>query len=278
MRNAEHQSRNREWWTKNTMSYDWNEKIDSEKYTKDWFRKSDLRFLHGARLFTGAANPFEQLMDLPDIAGKRVLEIGCGMGFHSELLARAGGRLTSIDISPTSVEATKRRLSLAGIESDVREMDALEAGSLGETFDLIWSWGVLHHSSHTARAVRVCSSLLKPAGSLRLMVYHTGGMSAYVTFVRRYLSGFWRGRDIDELLWQDADGFTARFYTRDGFADMLGAFFNEVDVRVFGQDADVVPVPRQIRPPLLRLLSKEKQIKLAGERGSMIFADCRLPV
>lgn len=273
-----HQEANRQWWTENTMSYDWKDPIGGDRFTDQWFDEADQRFLHGARMFTGEPNPFETLMGLSNLSGKRVLEIGCGMGFHSEMLARAGADLTSIDISPTSVAATKRRFAERGLKGDIRELDALDLADLKGEFDLIWSWGVLHHSSHTARAVRAASAKLAAGGRFKLMVYHLGGMSAYITILRRYLTGFWSGKDIDDLLWRDADGFTARFYTRDGFRDMLRGFFDEVDVRVFGQDADVVPLPRQIRPLGLRFMSEEWQRNRAARVGSMIWADCGKPL
>lgn len=76
-------------------------------------------------------------MDLPSLSGKRVLEIGCGMGFHSELLARSGANLTSIDLSPTSVEATRNRFHGRGLTADIREMDVIKLEELEGAFDLI---------------------------------------------------------------------------------------------------------------------------------------------
>lgn len=279
LRRSERQDGNSSWWTHQMMSYDWKQRIDSDKFTKPWFDASDERFLFAARLFTGEANPFAGLMDLENLGGKRVLEIGCGMGYHSEMLAGAGARLTSVDISPTSIDATRRRLALRGLSAEVQLLDAEQLGnSFGAAeFDLIWSWGVIHHSAHTARIVRQLGELVKPAGKVKLMVYHLGGMSAYYTILRRYLPGFWLGRQLDDLLWTDADGFTARFYTRDSLSDMMLAFFRKVDIRVFGQDADVVMLPRQIRKPFIMLVSRRRQIALAGKRGSMLYVEAEQP-
>lgn len=275
----ERQSGNTSWWTRQTMSYDWQDPIATERFSAAWFDESDRRFLHAARLFTGAANPFPDLMRLDDLRGKRVVEIGCGMGYHTELLARAGADVTSIDISPTSVEATRRRLAIRGLDARVEQLDAERLDELFEdgSIDLVWSWGVIHHSAHTARIMRKIAALLRPEGAARIMVYHLGGMSAYYTLVRRYLSGFWRGAQIDDLLNKDADGFTARFYTRDALSDLALAFYRDVRVRAFGQDADVVMLPRQVRAPFLSLLSRERQIDAAGVRGSMLFLEASRP-
>lgn len=279
LRRSERQDGNTSWWTHQTMSYDWKRRIECDKFSGPWFDASDQRFLFAARLFTGEANPFPGLMDLENLAGKRVLEIGCGMGYHSELLAGAGAQLSSVDISPTSVEATRRRLALRGLSADVQLLDAEHLSSRFEPneFDVIWSWGVIHHSAHTARIVRQLCKLVKPTGKVKLMVYHLGGMSAYYTILRRYLTGFWRGRPLDDLLWTDADGFTARFYTRDSLSDMMLAFFRSADLRVFGQDADVVMLPRQIRGLVLKLISHRRQIEQAGRRGSMLYVEAAHP-
>jgi 2-polyprenyl-3-methyl-5-hydroxy-6-metoxy-1,4-benzoquinol methylase len=266
------QQGNKSWWTAHTMSYDWEDRSALTPFTLPWFDDIDRRFLHAARLFSEDANPFEALMGVRELAGKRVLEIGCGMGFHSEMLVRAGARLTSIDLSPTSVQATKARLDLKKLVTDVREADAESLSLPSGEFDMVWSWGVIHHSSRTARIVRQIERVLRPGGEARLMVYNLEGMPAYLTLATRYLWGFWRGQSLDEVLWRSSDGFSARFYTRDKFTDLLAAFFERVETKIFGQDADVVPLPQVLRRPILKLIPHSRQRRLASRRGAFLFA------
>ncbi|MDB5677043.1 class I SAM-dependent methyltransferase [Sphingomonas bacterium] len=270
----ERQAGNQEWWTENTMSYDWKAKAPGEPFSDAWFDDIDRRFLFGARLFSPAANPFVEMMDLANLAGKRVLEIGCGMGMHSEMLLKAGAKLTSVDISPTSAHATTKRLALRGLSGDVRQMDAEQLDFPDATFDLVWSWGVIHHSSSTTRVLSQIDRVLKPGGEARIMVYALDGMSAYITLAK-YMFSFWRRRNIDEMLWRDADGFTARFYTRDNWRDLLSLFFVDTKMVLCGQDADAVPLPRQLRMPLLKLFSAERLRAMAARRGSMLFSVSR---
>ena len=61
--------------------------------------------------------------------------------------------------------------------------------------------------------------------------------------VSRYLFGFWRGRSLDELLWQSTDGFLARYFTRDSLSNLCRTFFDDVELQVFGLEADAVPLP-----------------------------------
>lgn len=265
------QASNQQWWTDQTMSYDWKSKIGAERFSAGWFDESDHRFIFGSRLFAHDERPFGRIIPFEAIRGRRVLEIGCGMGLHSEHLVRAGAELTTIDISPTSVEATTRRMQLKGLTADVRQMDAQTLEFPDGTFDFVWSWGVIHHSAMTGRIVREIHRVLKPGGETRVMVYNIDGMSAYVTMFRRYMLGFWRGKSLDECLWRDSDGFTARYYSKDQLQDLFNIFFGKVGVESFGQDADAVPLPRYLRPVVLRLIGIETAKRIGNKRGSFLF-------
>lgn len=271
----ERQKGNRSWWTDQTMSYDWKDRVAKERFSAAWYNEIDERFLHGARLFIDRDRPFAELMQLDSLKGKRVLEIGCGMGYHAELLARAGADLTTVDLSPTSVEATRRRFELKGLKADIRQMDAEALEFEDGTFDAVWSWGVIHHSSRTATILREIRRVLKPGGRAGIMVYSLDSMSAYVSIMRSYVLGFWRGRQLDEVLWAHSDGYSARHYTKDQWSDMARLFFEVEDLRLCGQDSDVVPLPRQLRPFFLKMLSEKRQRELAAQRGWMLFSGLR---
>lgn len=266
---------NERWWTDHTMSYDWNEKIQTERYTKEWFDEIDKRFIHGARLFAHDKSPFDKLIPFDALRGKQVLEIGCGMGFHSELIARSGAILTSIDISETSVEATRQRFLERKLEGKIEKMDAENLEFPDESFDFIWSWGVIHHSAQTGRIVKEISRVLRPGGGARIMVYNLNGMPAYISLVRDYLTGFWRGLTLDECLWRRTDGYMARYYSSDMLCDLMGVFFNTVTSATYGQDADAVPLPRRLRYPILRRMKEERIAELANRRGAFLFVTAK---
>lgn len=128
---------NRAWWTDQTMSYDWNDTVRRERFSIEWFNEIDRRFIYGARLFGHGDRTFDRIIPLETLAGRRVLEIGCGMGLHSELMARAGAYVSSIDLSPTSVEATLKRAQLKGLSIDVCPMDAAVLKFSDATFDFV---------------------------------------------------------------------------------------------------------------------------------------------
>ena len=265
------QAGNRAWWTRHTMSYDWKDKVAREPFSRAWFDEIDARFIEAARHFAHDDRPFGRIIPFEAIAGRRVLEIGCGMGLHTELMARAGAHVTALDISPTSVAATRARLALRGLAADVREADAetLEAEA---AYDFIWSWGVIHHSARTGRVLRNLYRALKPGGQLRFMVYSLDGVQAYAVMMRRYLFGFWRGRSLDELLWEGTDGYLARYFTRDGLANLCRTFFDDVELQVFGQESDALPLPAALRKLVRPLVSDRYNEAAVRRRGAFLFA------
>jgi len=270
---------NREWWSKNPMSYDWHGEMSAPPLSLAWFDAIDARFLAGAHLFATAERPFDRIMPLDDLAGKRVLEIGCGMGLHSETMARAGARVTAIDVTPTAVAATKRRLELKGLEAEVLEVDAETLPFPNQSFDFVWSWGVIHHSARTGRIVRQIARVLRASGECRIMVYNRDGMAARAFFLRDHLlkAKFMR-QSFDETLWETTDGFSARYYVRDQFEDLFRTFFSDVSSEICGQEADAIPLPRRVRALAARFLPERYLREAQARRGSFIFLRAREPL
>jgi SAM-dependent methyltransferase len=112
--------------------------------------------------------------DFPRWRGKNVLEIGCGIGTDSINFVRNGANLTIVELSTESLEITKHRFALEGLKADFINGDAEQLGRLlpsGINFDLIYSFGVIHHTPHPERVIKAISERLKPGGELRIMLY-----------------------------------------------------------------------------------------------------------
>jgi len=260
------------------MSYDWHNEIGAPRFSLPWFDAVDAGFLKGASLYGSDEAPFDRIIPYPQLAGKDVLEIGCGMGMHTELMTRAGARVSAVDLSPTSVEATRKRLELKGLQAKVIEADAEELPFPRASFDFIWSWGVIHHSSRTGRVVREIARVLRPGGECRIMVYNRASTWAYSILLRDHLlKGRFLRHTFEETLYRSSDGFTARFYVQEQFEDLFRAFFKDVSSEIMGQESDVIPLPRQLRKYALRLMPQSYMRSAQSRRGSFIFLTASRP-
>lgn len=268
------QNNNKQWWTDNQMSYDWKRPVAFEKFSSDWFKAIDNEFIYAARNL-GEGKPFSSIIPFDNLAGKKVLEIGCGMGLHSELMLKSGADLTSIDISQTSVDATKARLALKKLNSkNVFLMDSSNLPFEDNSFSFVWSWGVIHHSAWTGRSLKEIHRVLKPGGEVRFMVYNLSGMSAYIALLRYFLL-FWKGRKIDSCLNDMTDGAVARYYTEDTLSDLISIFFEDFKVETLGQDVDVLPLPRKLRELFIEKIGTEKYESRVRNRGGFLFATAK---
>jgi len=238
------QKENKNWWSRNPMSYDWHGSNGNEEGSAEFFKEIDKRFFNSSPLFEGS-QPFVRFIPFQELKGKRVLEIGCGLGSHSQLLAEAGCKLSSIDLTTRAVALTKRRLELNHLPGEVVEMDGENMSFDNNEFDFVWSWGVIHHSAHTDRIVREVARVLKPGGEFRLMVYNRRAFDSYVKLMRGFASGkFFSGMSADEVLSYYTDGFIARFYDPKSLKRLLEANgLRMVSTTSLGQTSELVPLP-----------------------------------
>ncbi len=107
--------------------------------------------------------------------GKRVLEIGCGIGTDSINFARHGAELTIVELSEKSLDLTRQRFDVYGLSARFIQGNAEEIDQLipaDETFDLIYSFGVIHHTPNPRRVIEGILRMVKPETELRVMVYN----------------------------------------------------------------------------------------------------------
>jgi len=171
--------------------------------------------------------------------GRRVLEVGCGIGTDSINFARAGAELTAVDLSSESLRIAAQRAQVMGVADRIRfvEANAEELTSVleGEQFDLLYSFGVVHHTPHPDRALAQMRRLVAPGGTLKLMVYHRRSWKVLWILATRGRGRFWRA---DELVAEHAEAQTgcpvAFTYTRREARELVeGAGFR---VRGLGVD------------------------------------------
>jgi SAM-dependent methyltransferase len=134
--------------------------------------------------------PFiESFADFAGAKGKKVLEIGVGLGADHQRFAEAGAIVSGIDLTNRAIEHTRRRFELLGLASDLRQGDAENLPFADNTFDVIYSWGVIHHSPDTPRAARELMRVLKPGGRYAVMIYNRWSVIGLVLWLRYGLIG-----------------------------------------------------------------------------------------
>lgn len=109
--------------------------------------------------------------------GKRVLEIGCGLGTDATNFARAGADYTAVELSEVSMELAKKRFEVFGLKGAFHNCNAEELskhvgpGAGGEAFDLLYSFGVIHHTPRPDAVLAEARKVIRPDGEFRLMLY-----------------------------------------------------------------------------------------------------------
>jgi ubiquinone/menaquinone biosynthesis C-methylase UbiE len=129
--------------------------------------------------------------------GKRVVEIGFGVGFDAYTFLRNGSQYTGVDLTPENAERTKKHLAPYGFDPDVREGDAENLPFPDGSFDVAFSNGVLHHVPDIQRAFREIARVLKTGGEFFVLLYHRNSM---VYRVNVFLTAFFNRRTIAHQL------------------------------------------------------------------------------
>lgn len=126
-----------------------------------------------------------EVMGFNEFANARLLEVGCGMGTDLLQFARGGARVTGVDLTPRSIEITRKHFERYGQTGDFAITDGEELPFAAETFDVVYSNGVLHHTPNTAAAVAEIHRVLRPGGIARVMLYHRDSVAYWVDMVLR---------------------------------------------------------------------------------------------
>lgn len=198
--------------------------------------------------YTEYAPWMPRVMGFDDFAGARLLEVGCGMGSDLLQFARGGARCTGVDLTPRSVEITRHRFNLYGERGDFALSDGEHLPFAEESFDVVYSNGVLHHTPDTAGAVREVHRVLRKGGTAKVMLYHKHSLYYWseMIFRRGVLGGeLLRGRSPEEIMsrWVEHSEHDAR--------PLVKAYSRRQARKLFAMFAQVkIEVEQLIRPEL----------------------------
>jgi SAM-dependent methyltransferase len=193
-----------------------------------------------------------RLMEFDKFHGKRLLEIGCGMGTDLLQFARGGARCTGIDLTPRSVEITRHRFRLYNTKGAFMISDGERLPFRSDSFDVVYSNGVLHHTPDTAGAIREVHRVLRPGGVAKIMLYHRNSLNYWIEIVlRRGLLGFefLRGRSAEEIMSRVVE------HSDHGARPLVKVYSRKQMREMFGMFREIVIEVEQLTRAELRFLS-----------------------
>jgi len=153
-------------------------------------------------------------------SGKKILEIGCGIGTAGHQFAKNGAQYTGVELSEQSINLAKKRFEVFNQHGNFYVGNAEELSKFVpiEKYHLVYSWGVLHHTPHPERAMEEISKYLARDGVFKLMLYSSESWKNYMISV---------GLDQPEAQYGCPVVYT---YTEEDIHDLLGDYFDVVSI------------------------------------------------
>ena len=120
------------------------------------------------------------LVPFAEAKGKQVLEIGTGNGAEGVMFALNGAHYTGVDLTDAALQATRKHFAAMALTGTFQKENAEQLSFPNESFDWVFSHGVLHHTPNTQAAINEVYRVLKPDGRAIVMLYHKQSFNYYV--------------------------------------------------------------------------------------------------
>jgi 2-polyprenyl-3-methyl-5-hydroxy-6-metoxy-1,4-benzoquinol methylase len=159
--------------------------------------------------------------------GKKVLEIACGIGTDTINFARAGANVTAVDYSQVSLDLAMKRAKVYGLDIKFYCGNAEELSKVVpvEKYDLVYSFGVIHHTPNPKKVLAEIKKYATPASEIKVMVYHKHSWKVFWILMKYGRGAFWKA---DELIARYAEAQIgcpiAYSYTKKNVKELFDGF------------------------------------------------------
>ncbi|PKL78991.1 MAG: hypothetical protein CVV25_09420 [Ignavibacteriae bacterium HGW-Ignavibacteriae-4] len=190
------------------------DQIDEEKFSKEYFDAIEQkRYAREPEIL--------EFADFQSGKGKKMLEVGLGAGTDFINWVRNGADAHGIDLTPESIAHVKHRLSLEGLDAKFEVGDSENLPYEDNSFEFVYSWGVIHHTPDTPKAFREIYRVLQPGGKAKIMVYNRKSMLAYFFWVKHALLKGKFSMTVDEALFDNMESAGTKGYTIEEAKDIV---------------------------------------------------------
>lgn len=175
--------------------------------------------------------------------GKKVLEVGFGVGTDFIQWLRAGAKVSGIDLTEEALENLRHRIQVYQLPppESIGIGDAENLTFPDNTFDLGYSFGVLHHSPNTEKAISELVRVVRPGGEVKIMVYNRRCLCAFKTWVRHALLRGKPWKSLGWALWNHMESPGTKGYTASELKRIFEALpLKDIQIHFYITAADYV--------------------------------------
>ncbi len=176
--------------------------------------------------------------EFPRWRGKKVLEIGCGIGTDTINFARHGAHVTVVELSGKSLEIARKRAEVYGLADCIAfyagNAEDLSAFVPIEPYDLVYSFGVIHHTPHPAQVIEELRHYTRPGSTVKIMVYYRYAWKVLEILLTCGKGQFWRLAELVAQYSEAQSGCPITYtFTRRGARALLESHgFHVTQIRV----------------------------------------------
>ena len=194
------------YWNRQSCETD---QAHSPKFSREYFEEIE-RSRYSTQPFIHAFAQF------PRYHGKRVLEVGFGAGTDFIQWLRSGAIASGIDLTEEALANLTHRIEVYGLPppESIQVADAENLPFASDSFDLGYSWGVLHHTPDTPKAVRELVRVVRPGGEIKIMLYNRRSLNAWISWVKFALLKGRPWKSIRWVMWNHQESISTTTYTR----------------------------------------------------------------